>query len=135
LAALAAFGGAVACQGHRTRPGDLSDSTFVAVMADLRRAVQPGGPETTRDSAGRQAIRDSIMRKYHATPAAIESTASHLADPPGRAADILRAIDRKVASLSPVVPPRPAQPPPPAPVPNSPATKAVTPAGAQRPKP
>jgi hypothetical protein len=107
-------------------------------MAELRRAVQPGGSEMTRDSAGRQAIRDSIMRKYHATPAAIESTASHLSDPPGRASDILRAIDRKVQSLGTVAPPsHPFQPPLPVPAPQSPGAKAATPAkaaGAQRPK-
>jgi hypothetical protein len=126
LAALVASGGAVACRGHRTRPGDLSDSAFVAVMAELRRAIQPGGPETTRDSAGRQAVRDSIMRKYHTSAAAIESTASHLSDPPSRATDILRAIDRKVVSLGPATPPpRPVQPPPPTAAPGLPGAKAV----------
>jgi hypothetical protein len=96
-----------ACFGRSVPPGDVDDSTFVAAMADLRRAVQPGGAETMRDSAGRQAIRDSILQHYHMTAAALESTASHLVDrPPARADAILRAIDRKVSTPL----PRPAQP-------------------------
>ena len=106
LGLLVASLGSTGC-GEGVRPGDLGDSTFVAVMADLRRAVQPGGAVALRgDSVGRQLARDSIMRSYHVTSVEIESTASHLVDRPGRAADILRAIDRKV--LSP--PPRPPQP-------------------------
>jgi hypothetical protein len=107
---------------NRPRPGDLTDSTFVAAMAELRRAVQPGGAETTRDSAGRQAVRDSILRKYHATPATVESTASHLADRPAHANEILLAIDRKVEALTQAAPPRPAQPPPPS---NPPGNRAA----------
>jgi hypothetical protein len=113
LATLGILVASSACAGHQTRPGDLSDSTFVAVMAELRHAVQPGGPETTRDSAGRQAVRDSILKKYGVTPTAIESTAGHLADRQGHAADILRAIDRKVQAISSAPPPpRPVQLPP-----------------------
>jgi hypothetical protein len=97
---------------NRPRPGDLTDSTFVAVMAELRRAVQPGGAETTRDSAGRQAVRDSILRKYHASAATVERTASHLADRPAHANEILQAIDRKVEALAQATPTRPAPPPP-----------------------
>ena len=72
------------------------DSTFVATLAELRRAVLPGGAETTRDSAGRAAVRDSILRKYHVTPLALEDIARGLSRDPNHAAEILRAIDRKV---------------------------------------
>jgi hypothetical protein len=113
---LAATVAGVGCK-YRPRPGDLNDSAFVAVMAELRRAVQPGGAETTRDSAGRQAVRDSILRKYHATATALESTASHLADRPAHADEILQAIDRKVLALAQAAPSRPVQPPPPPAVP------------------
>lgn len=102
---------AVACS-PRTHPGDLNDSTFVAVMAALRREVEPGGPETMRDSAGRQSIRDSILRSYHTTAAVLESTASHIADRPRHASDVLRAIDKKVQALGPINTPHPAQPAP-----------------------
>jgi hypothetical protein len=75
------------------------DSTFVATLAELRRAVLPGGAETTRDSAGRAAVRDSILRKYHVTPLALEDIARGLSRDPNHAAEILRAIDRKVQIL------------------------------------
>lgn len=75
------------------------DSTFVAALADLRRAVLPGGVETTRDSAGRTAARDSILRKYHVTPAALEDIAQGLSRNPSHAAEILRAVDRRVQIL------------------------------------
>ncbi len=57
-------------------------------------------------------MRDSILRKYHATAATVESTASHLADRPAHANEILQAIDRKVEALAQATPQRPAPPPP-----------------------
>jgi len=123
--ALAVALACAACAGDRTLPGDVSDSTFVAAMADLRRAVQPGAAETMRDSAGRQAIRDSILRHYHVTAAALESTASHLADHQGHADEIMRAIDRKAQAPL----PRPIQPPA-APAPAAPPAQAISPPAA-----
>jgi hypothetical protein len=102
---LAAGLGAAAAGGcrrwHQASESDGRDSTFVAALADLRRAVQPGGAETGRDSAGRAAVRDSILRKYDVTVAELEQTARQLAQDPDHAADVMRAVDRKVQSLTP----------------------------------
>ena len=97
-------------------------------MADLRLAIQPGGIETTRDSAGRAAVRDSILAKHGVTAASLEQLARTLARNPDHAADIARDIDHKVESagvgrrqLAPTPPPATPQPTP---------TKAPTKAGA-----
>jgi hypothetical protein len=86
------------CQRTKATGEGINDSTFVAVVADLRLAVMPGGVAGSRDSAGQAAARDSILRKYRVTPAALESVASRLANRPKHAADIFGAIDRKVLS-------------------------------------
>jgi hypothetical protein len=102
--------------------GEVSDSTFVASMADLRRAVQPGGVESARDSAGRAAVRDSILAKHGVTAATLERAARALAQNPNHAADVARAIDHKVELAAAAAPP--VQPSPPAPTqPATPATQ------------
>jgi hypothetical protein len=106
LGALVAAGLAAMATGgcrrwHQSADGEGRDSTFVAAMAALRRAVQPGGAETGRDSAGRAAVRDSILHKYNVTVAELEQTARQLAQDPDHAADVMRAVDRKVQSLTP----------------------------------
>jgi hypothetical protein len=85
--------------------GEVSDSTFVAAMADLRRAVQPGGVESARDSAGRAAVRDSILAKHGVTAASLERAARALAKNPDHAADVARAIDHKVELAAAAAPP------------------------------
>lgn len=107
--ALAVAAAGVVAQGCPTwvgqHPSAVDDSTFVATVAALRRAVSPGGAETSRDSAGRQAVRDSILRKYGVTAADLETAARQLAQRPDHAADILRAIDRKAQLAAPSNPP------------------------------
>jgi hypothetical protein len=102
--ALAAAG----CRHPQPGPDSAADSTFVRALADLRRAVLPGGAETTRDSAGRAMVRDSIMRKYGVTQASLEETARRLALNPEQASQILHAVDRHVQLALGPAPPRPA---------------------------
>jgi hypothetical protein len=135
---------AAGCHHAQPGPDSAADSAFVGALADLRRAVLPGGAETTRDSAGRAVVRDSILRKYRVTEAKLEEIARRLAQNPEQASLILHAVDRHVqlalGSAPPhpaaVVPPgmlRPAPSPPgpqtpgasgsvPAVIPNAPAT-------------
>src|SRR5690348_7519121 len=101
--------GSLACsRTPRRQAPAVSESTFVAVMTDLRRTVQPGGPALTRDSAGRAALRDSILKKYRVTVPALETTAARLAHDPEHASDLLRVIDQRVQQQNP--PPRPIVP-------------------------
>ena len=120
-----------ACSAH-PRSG-VSDSTFVAVMADLRRVIPPpnspvsiapradsGGPAAdsaarvadssarASDSARRAAKRDSILRHYGLSDQALEAKARELGRDPDRAVEILHAIDRKTyVSAPPPLPPGP----------------------------
>jgi hypothetical protein len=85
----------------------------VRALADLRRAVLPGGAETTRDSAGRAAVRDSILGKYHVTTEALEDIARRLAQNPEHATEVLRAVDRRVQVAMGTTPAKPANGVPP----------------------
>ena len=85
-----------ACRRTQPGPDSAADSTFVLALADLRRAVLPGGAETTRDSTGRAMVRDSILRKYHVTASILEDIARRLAQNPEQASLILHAVDRHV---------------------------------------
>ena len=126
-----------ACSAH-PRSG-VSDSTFVAAMADLRRVIPPpnspvsiapradsGGPAAdsaarvadssarAADSARRAAKRDSILRHYGLSEQALEAKARELGRDPDRAVEILHAIDRKTyVSAPPPLPPGPPGPPSP----------------------
>jgi hypothetical protein len=96
------------CRHAQSGPNSAADSTFVLALADLRRAVLPGGAETTRDSAGRALVRDSILRKYHVTAANLEDIAHRLAQNPEQATQILHAVDRHVQLAMGAAPTRPA---------------------------
>ena len=99
---------AAGCRRTQPGPDSAADSAFVGALGDLRRAVLPGGAETTRDSAGRAIVRDSILRKYRVTEASLEETARRLAQHPEQASQILHAIDRHVQLAMGSAPPRPA---------------------------
>jgi hypothetical protein len=71
----------------------MSDSTFVAAMASLRRL--PAG--ALGDSLSRQRARDSILKHYRVTPAQLESAATALAESPDRAAAVWAEIGRREA--------------------------------------
>ena len=69
----------------------VSDSTFVAVMAELKRAHSAPG----LDSAGRDARRKAILQGRGLTPAQLESAAAQLAKNPTRAQAVWQAIERR----------------------------------------
>ncbi len=98
---------AAGCRHTQPGPNSAADSAFVGALGDLRRAVLPGGAETTRDSAGRAVVRDSILRKYRVTEASLEETARRLAQHPEQASQILHAIDRHVQLAMGSAAPRP----------------------------
>jgi hypothetical protein len=87
-----------------------ADSTFVHAMIDLRLVTV----NTTLDSAAKARARDSILRHYNTSPAALESTARLLGNNPDRAVELLRMIDLGVRTGSRPAPVAPASPPPPA---------------------
>lgn len=69
----------------------LSDSTFVSVMAELRRAYEA----PAADSAVRAARRDAILQRRGLTPAQLEAAARQLAENPARAQTVWQAIERR----------------------------------------
>jgi hypothetical protein len=81
---------------HHPTASDVSDSTFVRSMSELRLVAQ----DTSLDSAGRARKRDSVLMAYRLTPATLESAASRLAGNPEHAALLLHAIDTKVATAN-----------------------------------
>jgi hypothetical protein len=93
---------AAACDGGAGASG-VADSAFVGAMAALRRVNASG-----RDTLGRVAARDSILKVYSLTPAGLEAAARRLARDPGRAQAVWSAIEAKVADTLPrgVRPPR-----------------------------
>ncbi len=117
---------ATACQNSPSGPGAVSDSTFVAAVSDLRLAVTPratpGIAPAPPDTAALSHARDSILKKYGVTAAALESAAGRLARRPDHAADIFGAIDHRVQTASAQVVPQP-----------GPGNPRPTPAGAAAP--
>ena len=81
-----------ACRRAEPRVG-VSDSVFVATMAELRK-VQAN---QTLDSAQRAAARRAALQKQKLTPAQLEQAAASLASDPERAALVWTEIDRRVA--------------------------------------
>jgi hypothetical protein len=75
---------------------EMSDSTFVRTMIALRKL-----PVGAIDSAGRMRQRDSVLRTFGVTAAAVESTAVRLAGDPARAAVVWRAIENASTSSPP----------------------------------
>jgi hypothetical protein len=95
LVILVLLGTAAGCRRSQLA-GGLSDSTYVAVMADLKRMHDAPG----MDSAQRAARRDSILRSRGLTPAQLEAAARQLADNPGRAQTVWQAIERRSADTT-----------------------------------
>ncbi len=92
LIALAAVTG---CQGSRSSNG-VSDSTFVAVLADLKRVqIAPG-----LSSSQRAASRDSVLQIHGLKPAQLAEAAKQLAENPARAQTVWQAIQRRAADTS-----------------------------------
>jgi hypothetical protein len=79
----------------------VSDSTFVAVMADLKRVHEATG----LDSAQRATRRDSILQSRGLTAARLDSAARALARNPTRAQTVWQAIDRRAADTTAAVRP------------------------------
>ena len=76
-----------ACASGEIVPG-VRDSTFVATMADLRRAEG-----TTTDPATLAADRKRILQQRGLTPDRMEAAARKLGEDPDRALAIWRAIE------------------------------------------
>jgi len=81
---------ASACRDSSLATG-VSDSTFVAVMAELKRTKDAPG----LDSAGRDARRKAILQGRGLTPAQLESAAVQLAKNPTKAQAVWQAIERR----------------------------------------
>jgi hypothetical protein len=92
-----------ACQRPELVAG-VNDSTFVRVMAALRRL--PIGASI--DTVARARLRDSILRANGLTVAQLESAAASLSDNPTRASDVWKAIERRAADTTPPKPLAPA---------------------------
>jgi hypothetical protein len=95
LILLVALGPAAGCRRAELATG-ISDSTFVAVMADLKRVHDTPG----MDSAQRAARRDSILQGRGLTPAQLETAARELAQNPGRAQTVWQAVERRAADTT-----------------------------------
>ena len=78
----------VACARHDIVPG-VSDSTFVATMADLRRLDATGS-----DTATKAAARRAILRQRGLTVEQLDRAGRALANDPNRAADLFDAITK-----------------------------------------
>jgi hypothetical protein len=89
---LVVLGPATGCRRSELATG-ISDSTYVAVMADLKRVHDTPG----MDSAQRAARRDSILQGRGLTPAQLEAAARALAQNPARAQTVWQAVERRAA--------------------------------------
>jgi len=92
---LVTLGTTAGCRGAELANG-ISDSTYVAVMADLKRVQNAPG----MDSASRAARRDSILQGRGLTPAQLEAAARQLALNPGRAQTVWQAVERRAADTA-----------------------------------
>ena len=90
LLVLVSLASAAGCRRPQLATG-VSDSAFVAVMADLKRVQDAPG----MDSAQRAARRDSILQSRGLTPAQLEAAAHQLAQNPGRAQTVWQAVERR----------------------------------------
>jgi hypothetical protein len=82
-----------ACTRSEIIPG-VRDSTFVATMADLRRAEA-----TTSDTTALAASRRRILQQRGLTAARLEQAARALGDDPERALAIWQAIERRAVNV------------------------------------
>jgi hypothetical protein len=99
LAGLALIG-VLACQPAE-RGGVVSDSTFIAAMAALRRI----GADTLMDSTARDSARKVVLRRYRLTPERLEQAARALADDPDHALAVWRAIEERQRGKRPLTAP------------------------------
>lgn len=79
-----------ACERGMSSTG-VSDSTFVATMAELQKIQE----DPALDSAAQAAARTRVLQSRGLTPVTLERAARALADDPQHAADIVQAIDRQ----------------------------------------
>src|SRR5919205_650888 len=89
FALIAASVAALGCSRPTTQP-EVSDSTFVAVMRELRRIET----DTSMDSTMRDSIRKVTLRRRKLTPEALERAARGLASEPERAVAVWKSIER-----------------------------------------
>jgi hypothetical protein len=102
------------CQRSRSSNG-IADTTFVSVMAALKRVQDSTGVSTSRKAA----LRDSILQGRGLTPARLEAAARELAQNPTRAQTVWQAVQRRAAeppnaALERATPPKVVTPPTPA---------------------
>ena len=86
---------ALAACGRRDIVPGVSDSLFVATMADLRRLQVPVG-----DSAVLAARRRQVLQQRGLTAAQLERAGQALATDPDRAVALFQAIDRRVVNAT-----------------------------------
>ena len=79
-----------ACQ-RSSLSGVVSDTKFVAVMAELKRVRDTPG----LDSGRRASKRDSILQSQGLTPAQLEAAARRLAQNPARAQTVWQAVEQR----------------------------------------
>ena len=96
LIVLVCLGSVTGCRRSQLATG-VSDSAFVAVMADLKRVQDAPGV----DSAQRAVRRDSILQSRGLTPAQLEAAAKQLAQNPGRAQTVWQAVQQRAADPTP----------------------------------
>ena len=92
LLALAAVTG---CRRSNSING-VTDSTFVSVLADLKRVQDAPGV----DSGRRAVLRDSILQSRGLTPAQLQEAAKQLAANPARAQTVWQAVQRRAADTT-----------------------------------
>ncbi|MFL5577096.1 MAG: hypothetical protein ACJ79S_14130 [Gemmatimonadaceae bacterium] len=81
-----------ACGGHEIADG-VTDSTFVATMAELRRV----DAKVALDSAAKASQRAAVLQRRGLTAAQLEHAAGALADDPERAGVLFARIDSVTA--------------------------------------
>jgi hypothetical protein len=99
---LVMLGSAASCRRSRDLNG-VSEPTFVAVMADLKRLRDKPG----LDSGRRAFLRDSILQSRDLKAAQLEKAASQLAQNPARAQTVWQAIERRANDTLTTRPPAP----------------------------
>lgn len=92
-----------ACARGESSTG-VSDSTFAATMAELRRIQE----NSALDSAAKDAARTQVLQSRGLTPALLEQAARDLASDPDRASAVVQEIDRRARgdTTAPPLPPR-----------------------------
>jgi hypothetical protein len=88
--------GVAGCRRSEIIPG-VTDSQFVATLADLRRI----DATVQLDSASRAAARTRILQQRGLTVERLDSAARALAGDPERASAIFRAVEQRAVNLPP----------------------------------